>query len=151
MVKRLFLGSIAGLAATVCMSAVMAGAKAAGMTEPEPPKEITHRAGAKADAPPARAGNPAFTPTWLAAHAAFGAGGGAVYALLRPLIPGGVIVRGLLYGEAVWASNYLGALPALGLYPPPSKDSDLRTALMIAAHAVYGVTLSLSEERLRGD
>jgi uncharacterized membrane protein YagU involved in acid resistance len=151
MVKTLFQGGIAGLAATVCMSALMAGAKAAGMVEPEPPKEITHRAGAKADAPPATPGHATFTPTWLAAHASFGSGCGAAYALLRPLIPGGAVLRGLLYGEAVWATNYVGVLPALGLYPPPSKDTDFRAAIMVAAHAVYGVSLSLVEQRLRGE
>ena len=47
-------GSIAGLAATLSMSALMLAAKAAGLMRTAPPKQITHRAGQKSGAAPAQ-------------------------------------------------------------------------------------------------
>jgi hypothetical protein len=41
----------------------------------------------------------------------------------------------------VWAASYLGLLPALRLLPPATNHPRHRTALMIAAHLVWGSAL----------
>ena len=46
-----------------------------------------------------------------------------------------------LYGLAVWAGSYLGLLPALGIMSPATDHPLRRTALMIAAHLVWGSAL----------
>lgn len=146
--KTLVRGSVAGLLATGAMTVALYAAKAAGLLQTPPPKEITGRAQAHAGVSPAEEPEEAFTLSWVAAHLGFGMAGGAVYAHIKGLIPGDAWQRGLLYGGAVWTVSYLGLMPSLGLYPWPSEDSTTRTAALIAAHAVYGQTLAAAEERI---
>ena len=51
-----------------------------------------------------------------AAHFAFGGTAGAVYGLLAPHLPLHPVLNGVAFGLGVWASSYLGWLPATGLY-----------------------------------
>ena len=140
-------GGLAGLAGTAAMSGLMAAGHAAGLLGTPPPEVITERvqeaAGVRDDLP-----EPAFTASWVAAHAAFGAAAGAGYAVVRPLLPASALAAGLLWGGAVWAVSYLGLMPALGLYPPPGRDAPGRVGVMVAAHGVYGVTVASAERAL---
>ena len=143
-------GAIAGLAATGTMTVVILAGKAAGLLHTPPPKEITHRAEKSAGGRPEQQSQETFRLSWLAAHAAFGSAGGIGFAFLRGLLPGSPVLAGAAYGLAVWASNYLGVLPALGLYPDPEQDRNSRSLVMVGAHLVYGVTLAYTEDRLDG-
>lgn len=140
-------GGVAGLAGTTLMSGAMAAARVAGFYQAPPPAQITARAARKTGTRQALS-QPAFTVSWLAAHFSFGAAAGEGYALLRPLLPQSPILAGLMYGTALWAANYMGVLPALGLYPEPGEDSNSRMAVMIASHAVYGIATAAVEQRL---
>lgn len=141
-------GGVAGLLATGSHTAVMYAGKAAGLMGTPPPKQITHRAHEKAGGNPEERSAETFNAAWLASHAGFGAACGVGYSLLRPLIPGPSAIKGLLFGLAIWGTSYLKVLPALGLYPPPEGDSPSRTAVMVAAHLVYGETLAQAESCL---
>lgn len=78
-----------------------------------------------------------------ALHFVFGASAGALYGWLTPRVgPLSALLRGALYGSAVWASSYAGWIPALGLMAPPHRDRRGRPASMLLSHLVYGVTLS---------
>lgn len=145
---RLIHGGAAGVLATALMSLVMAAGKAVGLMHEAPPKEITARSAEEAGVNPRQAPRSTFHMSWLAAHVGYGAACGAVYAVIRRLLPGSAPVSGLIFGLLVWATNYLGILPALGLYPDPEEDRSSRVAVMIAAHAVYGISLGEAEERL---
>lgn len=79
----------------------------------------------------------------LAAHFAYGALVGALYGPLTHPIPGPAVVKGAAYGLAVWAGNYLGLLPALGILSPATDHPPRRTAIMIAAHLVWGMTAGM--------
>ncbi|HLJ69177.1 MAG TPA: DUF6789 family protein [Chloroflexota bacterium] len=105
MLERLLRGALGGLLATAIMSAVMFGARALGLLHTPPPKEITARAGRKAGAEPRRQSADTFNATWLAAHLGFGLGCGVVFALLRPYVPGGRSLPGLVYGALIWATS----------------------------------------------
>ena len=144
---RIAHGGLAGLLATGLMTLVVVGGRAAGLLRTPPPAEITARVeeevGVRRHVP-----EPAFRASWLAAHFGYGAACGIVYALLRPGLPAVPIATGLTYGGAVWVLSYVGFLPALGLYPWPEEDSRSRMAVMIAAHAVFGVTVAEAERRL---
>src|SRR5262249_36443677 len=58
------------------------------------------------------------------------------------------VVKGTAYGLAVWAGSYLGLLPALGILSPATRHPPRRTALMIAAHVVFGSALGVFTDLL---
>lgn len=79
----------------------------------------------------------------LAAHFAYGAGAGIIYAPLARRAPLPPAIKGLLFGLIVWSANYLGLLPALGILNPATEHPARRNALMIAAHLVWGAVLAI--------
>jgi uncharacterized membrane protein YagU involved in acid resistance len=80
----------------------------------------------------------------LVTHFGFGAAAGALYApLARRLGPSPPLLAGTVFGLAVWLVSYMGWLPAVGLFGPATRDAKRRTALMIAAHLVWGAALGL--------
>lgn len=142
-------GLLAGVAATLPMTAVIAAGRAAGWLGTPPPEEITANAAARG-----KVGDelspPAFDVAWFAAHLGYGGLCGAVYSSLRSHLPASDLAAGLAYGLAVWAVSYGGLVPALGLYPSPRRDLPSRIAVMIAAHAVFGVSLAEAHRLLAG-
>lgn len=76
-------------------------------------------------------------------HFGYGAAAGALYGLMPRRLPGP------LYGLAVWAVSYLGAMPALSLYRPATRDPASRNKLMIASHLVWGTFLGLAFAAIR--
>jgi hypothetical protein len=145
-IKRAVAGAAAGMFATIAMSAVMGLARRAGLMGKHPPEEITERA---LDAVGARPDDPVRDVLAAGAHLAFGIGAGAFYGLLPfPQSRRGRILSGAGYGLAIWASSYVGWVPALRLMPPPTEDRMDRQAIMAASHVVYGATLgALSRAR----
>lgn len=148
--ERLARGALAGLAATVPMTVVIAAGRAAGLMGTPPPVEITENVAEQAGEDPDRE-SLEFQAAWVAAHAGYGAACGALYSLMRPLLPRSDIAAGLLFGGAVWGVSYVGIMPALDLYPSAKDDSEPRQAVMIAAHAVFGTALASIDSRLRSD
>ena len=137
-------GGLAGLAGTAAMTAAMAAARVAGLTAGElPPRTVARRAeeaaGVLHDLP-----GPAFEASWIAQHFAYGAAGGAAYALARRRFPGGdPLLAGGAFGVALWAVGYLGWLPLAGLHPPAHREPGRRVATEIATHLIYGATTAL--------
>jgi hypothetical protein len=76
-------------------------------------------------------------------HFGYGTACGAAYAALGSLLPMPPILRGICFGIGVWASSYLGWLPALGILGPATRHPSRRTALMIVAHVVWGATTAI--------
>lgn len=135
-----------GVVATGAMTLFMGAAKASGHLRKPPPKHITVRAAQRIGLKPHKAPQQAVTAAWLAAHVGYGMASGVVYGILRGVLPRSAWVSGLIYGGGLWAISYLGLMPALGLYPFPNEDYNSRVVAMIAAHGVYGVTLSHTAE-----
>ena len=135
------LGALAGLIATLAMSAVMLVADRLGLMAEHPPERIVER-GSKATGTPTSEGQQNALAS--AAHLAFGAAGGAGFGLLaqlvRPAIPGAFA---LPWALAIWAGSYFGWIPALGILPPPTRDSPGRASTMLVAHLVYGLSLGV--------
>ncbi len=77
----------------------------------------------------------------LLAHFGMGTTAGALYGLLARRQPFAGPLAGAGFGLAVWAGNYLGLLPALGILRPATQHPPRRTALVIAAHLVWGVSI----------
>src|SRR5919205_342278 len=122
-------GSVAGVIATVPMTAVIAAGRAAGLLHTPPPQQITAKAEKEAGVPPSSFSRETFHASWLAAHVGFGAASGVVFSLVRGFLPGSRTSRGVIYGLLVWAANYVGIMPSLGLYPWPTEDSASRTVV----------------------
>ena len=145
-------GAGAGVVATAVMSIPMLAADKAGLMPEPPPEKITEDAltavGIEPQDRTERQENAAATVT----HFAFGAGCGALFALLRRgrRLPLPAWAAGVPYGLGVWAVSYKGWVPALGILPPPERDRPARVRTMIAAHVVYGAVLGAVDERLGG-
>ncbi len=130
------------------MTAVMLTAQRLGLMGRQPPAKITDAMLDQVDADP---------PAWVRrlgtalAHVGFGAGAGALYALLRPerRRSARAALEGAAYGTAVWAISYAGWIPALGIMPRPSNDRRGRPLSMLVAHWVFGAALGVIGARRR--
>src|SRR5215203_7104486 len=140
-------GALAGLAATVPMTAVIGAGRAAGLMGTPPPVEITENIAEQAGQDPDRQ-SPEFQTAWLAAHVGYGTACGAIFSAIRPVLPRSDLVAGLLFGAAVWGASYISIMPSLNLYPSAQDDSNQRQVVMIAAHAVFGTALASVDHRL---
>ena len=134
-------GALAGLAATVPMTAVIGAGRVAGLMGTPPPVEITENVAEQVGEDPDRQSRE-FQAAWLAAHLGYGAACGLVFSAIRPVLPRSDLAGGLLFGVAVWGVSYIGLMPSLNLYPSAQDDSNQRKAVMIAAHAVFGSALA---------
>lgn len=138
---RALLGILAGVAATMAMTAAMRRLHSILPDDeryPLPPREIVDRSVPPADEHGARSKT-------LLAHFGFGGLTGGLFALL-PAIRGG----GIVYGLAVWALSYFGWIPAARILTPAHRHPVRRNLLMIAAHIVWGLTLSKSLKEMEG-
>jgi uncharacterized membrane protein YagU involved in acid resistance len=149
--NSLIRSGLAGFLTTAPMTLVIFGGRTLGLLRTPPPAQITanvqRRSTNYRDAPEDIPG-PLFHTSWLLSHFGYGTGCGVLYPLLRPLLPRPPALRGLAYGLAVWGISYINLMPNRLLYPRVREDSLSRTAVMIAAHVVYGVALSALEQQL---
>jgi hypothetical protein len=137
---RMFYGALAGTAATLVMTAVMHrlhGRLPEADRYPLPPREIV---GAAAGEAPDATRRPPRAAVTLAAHFAYGALTGAVFALGRHRGAG----AGAAWGLVVWAGSYLGWIPAARLLTPATRHPRRRNALMLATHGVWGAALAIA-------
>jgi hypothetical protein len=143
--RRLVVGGVAGLLATLVMSAFMEWARRSGWLRKHPPQEITERALQQVGEP---VSEPVKDTATTAAHLAFGAGAGVAYGLLPA--PRGRrlrMVAGVVYGLGIWAVSYAGWAPALRLMPSPTEDRTESQAAIMASHVVYGAVLGSTFRR----
>src|SRR5437763_1777970 len=150
--NALLAGPLAGLTATVPMTAVMELLHRLLPEEeryPLPPREITEKVAEDAGVTPPP-DEPTLRGLSLLTHFGFGTAAGAAYAALgRPAGLSGPL-GGAAFGLAVWAASYLGWLPALKVLRPATEHPPRRTALMIAAHLVWGAAAGAAVDWLDG-
>lgn len=150
LVSELRNGAVAGLVATAPMSIAMKAMKEELPWYERyalPPRIITRKFGQKSGLMEDR-NEPGESILTLLAHFGYGAAVGALYApIAHKLKKIPALVKGMVFGLVVWATSYFGLLPALGLMRPAHKQPFRRTALMIAAHLVWGAVLGLLAER----
>lgn len=143
--RRMLFGAIAGVAASVAMTAVMRRLwerLEPAERYPLPPREIVESLHGRADTP-RRADERQASIETMAGHIGYGAATGALYGLL----PQGQ-ASGIGYGISVWAASYLGWIPAAGILEPANRHPMRRNLLMIAAHAAWGSVLAASLREL---
>ena len=132
-------GAAAGLSATAGMTAFMVGMERLGVMPGQPPRKIVDRV-----APELTEG--LADAAALISHGAYGAAGGAAFALLTA-DRSHKTAWGIAFGALVWATGYEGWVPALGVLPPAHHDRPSRVGTMVAAHVIYGYLLG---RQLRG-
>jgi len=138
-------GSVSGCVATLPMTLameVMHRQLPVHEQYPLPPRQITDNLADDVGINPSL-DEQSRTQAALVAHFAFGAAMGALYGGLGTRLPVPEPARGALLGIGVWAGNYLGFLPSVGLLSPATQHPLRRSALMITAHVVWGVTTGL--------
>jgi hypothetical protein len=130
-------GAAAGLAATLPMSAVMIALHARlprRERTPLPPAVLTDAALREAGVGPGELGRGRDALVG-AGHFLYGAAAGA---LLPHLARRPTPAEGAVFGAALWCAGYLGWVPLSGLMPPATRQPWRRSALMLAAHLVWG-------------
>jgi hypothetical protein len=141
----ILLGALAGLAAAGPMSLAM---KLMHEQLPEheqyplPPRAVTMEVAERAGVREELDEDEREAATWVS-HFGYGAACGALYGALAANRRVPPLAAGVGFGLAVWAGSYLGWLPAAGIIPPATEHPPRRTALMIAAHVVWGATTGL--------
>jgi uncharacterized membrane protein YagU involved in acid resistance len=150
--KDVLLGSAAGCAATIPMTLAMRAMHDELPPEeqyPLPPRKVTMRVAEEAGVKD-ELDEDERTQLTLVAHFGMGTVMGALYGPVSRLIPLPEPVAGAAFGLAVWAGNYLGLLPALGLLRPPTEHPPRRVGLMIVAHLVWGAAAGIALGLARG-
>lgn len=143
--KNWLCGARAGLMATGWMSLVMLLARKLAPTPKLPPRKIVEATVNVATDKPV---NTSFIKAAsVAAHFAFGATAGGIFANLQPRLRLSSLPAGIAYGLLIWAGSYKGWIPALKILPPPSRDNPARARTMLLAHVVYGAVLGSSLRR----
>lgn len=87
-----------------------------------------------------------------AAHLAYGAGAGALYAVLQPRLAlkwPAAVPSGPLFGLALWAAGYQGWMPAAGVRPATTDHTPTQWPVPIANHMLYGTVLARLVARAR--
>lgn len=146
------LGAAAGCAATVPMTWAMDAMHRRlppGERHPLPPRTITMRMADEVKAKE-RLSEDERADLTVVAHFGMGTAAGAVYGPVSRVIPLPAPLAGAAFGLAVWAGNYLGLLPALGLLRPATEHPRRRVGLMITAHLVWGAAVGLAVGTARG-
>lgn len=141
----ILVGALAGLAATVPMSLAMKlmHEQLPGHEQyPLPPRAVTMEVAEQAGVREHLDEGGRQAATW-ASHFGYGAACGALYGALAAGRDAPPLAAGVGFGLAVWAGSYLGWLPAAGILRPATEHPPRRTALMIAAHVVWGATTGL--------
>jgi len=141
--------AFAGLAATAPMTAVMVlGHRRLPWRErrPLPPPQITDAA-LRSIGAEHLVSESSQRGLSLLNHLAYGTTAGAILGLA--IIEPPTLSQGILYGLGVWASGYLGWLPAVGLHRSAVRETLNRNLLMVAAHVVWGASLALTAGKLR--
>jgi uncharacterized membrane protein YagU involved in acid resistance len=85
----------------------------------------------------------------LLSHFSYGAAAGAVYGALARKHHFSPLSGGITFGLGLWATSYLGWLPAAGILRPATQHPPRRTALMVTAHILWGSVLGLLVDRFQ--
>ena len=85
----------------------------------------------------------------VVAHFAYGTLAGTLFPPVARTMRLSPVLRGVVFGIAVWTGSYLGWLPALGVLRPATEHPARRTALMITAHVIWGAVTGVLYERFR--
>ncbi|NLX08126.1 MAG: DUF1440 domain-containing protein [Chloroflexi bacterium] len=143
-------GAAAGFAATAPMTVameVMQGRLPWWQRGPLPPTRITERVAHRLGF--GRLSRTTRRIATTVSHFSYGAAIGMLYAMLARWLPFPATLGGVIYALGVWASSYLGWLPALKILGPATRRPLQRNLLMIGAHVVWGAVAAKLFQAMR--
>jgi hypothetical protein len=144
----LIAGCLAGLGATIPMTAVMLVLHyllPQRRKVPLEPLQVSQNVLAAGDVEPAtREGANAVAAI---AHLSFGATCGMLRPPIREMV-GREATRGPYYGLMIYAVSYAGWLPMLGILRPPQRRPWQRNVILLASHLTWGIALDLLERQI---
>ncbi|RYZ50589.1 MAG: DUF1440 domain-containing protein [Proteobacteria bacterium] len=143
-------GFCAGLIATVPMTAAMASIRkgVAGKDAPLPMEEVGDGVAAKLEIKDKMTQDDQDTFNWIS-HFGFGAVTGGIYGLIAGDPTKHSVAKGIGFGMAVWATSYVGVLPALDIMREPEDEPDHKIASEVVSHVVWGAALGLLTKALK--
>jgi putative membrane protein len=148
--KRMITGAASGLLATFPMSVAMYAMQRLMPVErykSMAPKKITVRMARKVGLEKQLGGRKRRNALTTLSHFGYGAAAGAIYAPMTADVQSSPIVKGAIFGFALWAGSYRGWLPAVNIWKPRMESSKRRT-VMVVSHLVWGVALGALVDRL---
>jgi uncharacterized membrane protein YagU involved in acid resistance len=141
-------GCLAGLGATIPMTAVMLVLHyllPQRRKVPLEPLQVSQKLLAAGDVEPVT--QEGANAVAAIAHLSFGATCGMVRPPLRQIV-GRRATRGPYYGLMIYAASYAGWLPMLGILRPPQRRPWQRNVILLASHLTWGIALDLIEKQL---
>lgn len=135
-------GVLAGVAATLAMSAVLLAGRRVGLYSAHPPEMVVKRA-TDPHGPAPTLQPDEQDDVWPIVHVDLGAMFGLVYGVARRIVPRSLRnpAGGVLLGLGLWLVNYGVLAPALRLAPPVPHGDAGRQLTNALGHAVYGAAL----------
>lgn len=85
----------------------------------------------------------------MISHFGYGIGTALIYSLLTRKESQRPLMRGTLFGLGVWGASYFGWIPFFGFRARGTNLLLKRNAMMIFAHAVWGLALGSAHAHLR--
>ena len=141
-------GALAGLVATVPMTLfmlVMHRLLPNWQRYALPPERVTGELAERADVD---LDKPQLLGASLLSHFGYGANMGALYSSLTRRIPLPPVLKGIVFGIAIWAASYLGWMPGLRIEQAATEEPLRRNVMMVAAHMIWGATTGIVADRL---
>ncbi len=90
---------------------------------------------------------PRLVGSSVVSHFGYGAAMSALYTALTQQISLPPVLKGTLFGLAVWAASYLGWMPLADI-PVAVPREPIRRNMMILAHIVWGSVTGVVADRL---
>jgi uncharacterized membrane protein YagU involved in acid resistance len=142
-------GFAAGLIATVPMTVAMASIRkgVAGPRAPLPMEEVGDGVADKLELSDKMTRDEQDAFNWVS-HFGFGATTGGIYGLLAGDPSKHSIAKGIAFGMGVWATSYVGVLPALNIMREPENEPKHKIASEVVSHIVWGAALGLLTKAL---
>lgn len=138
---RIVEGALAGVAGAGCMTVLRMAARRWGLIDRTPPQAtrawLSRVGGVRPD------GGATRHVTDALVHIAVSAGGGAAYGAMAPAATRPAIATGVGFGLALWAAAFGLVAPALGITRSPWRRVWRETAVNVAAHVLYGLSLAV--------
>ncbi len=110
-----------------------------------PPEKLTEEVAERANI---ELDKPQLLGASLVAHLGYGASMGSLYNMFARRVETPAVVKGAVFGVAVWAASYLGWLPAANFSEAASEEPMKRNMLMIGAHIIWGVTTAVMIDQI---
>jgi uncharacterized membrane protein YagU involved in acid resistance len=140
MMNRAIQGCAAGFLATIPMTGIMQALHKKlprSQRYPLPPRQITMRLVNELQPPERLKEEEKTAMTWVG-HFGYGALAGVAYSGLESRVQLPALLKGLMFGLAVYGGSYLGWLPLFRVHKPATQVPRERNFILVLSHLAWG-------------